>query len=104
VLLSALQRRQRPERGDQHCAALSHLQPCTHAATLCIQAVSLCTRVVSSGIPIMCPGRLVVEAIAVLDFARVTTDVLENSDIVQCTSVVLLLVEHLVCVVGVVSV
>jgi hypothetical protein len=52
----------------------------------------------------MCPGRLVVEAIAVLDFAPVTTDVLENSDIVQCTSVVLLLVEHLVCVVGVVSV
>ena len=52
----------------------------------------------------MCPGRLVVEAIAVLDFARVTTDVLEDSDPVQCTSVVLLLIEHLVCVVGVVSV
>ena len=56
-----------------------------------------------SGIP-MCLGRLLVEALEVLDLVRVRVDALENGDLVQPASVVILLVEHLVGVVSVVSV
>ena len=45
----------------------------------------------------MCPRRLLfVDAIEVLDLARVRGDALENLDVVPCTNVAILLVEHLI--------